>query len=344
MPLMLECTYMAQQYDFVAIGDITVDAFIELSHKDAKIIVDEKTGRKTLTMAFGGKLPYEDVVVVNAVGNSPNASVAAHRLGLRSALIANLGHDRNGKDCLDQLRKEGVDTDFVKVHEGKKTNYHYVLRYGAERTILIKHEEYPYVLPDFRTPPRYIYFSSIGENGIAHHHEIAAYVKEHPETKLAFQPGTFQIRLGVKELRDLYAVTEIFFCNKEEAQEILNTEEQSIPKLLKGIKELGPKIPVITDGPNGAFALDGETAWFMPMYPDPKEPISRTGAGDAFSSTFTSALALGNDVKTALAWGPINSMSVVQHIGAQAGLLSREEIEEYLQHAPENYVPKEVQD
>ena len=333
---------MTQQYDFIAIGDITVDAFIKLSEKDAKITTEERTGRKVLSMYFGGKLPYEDVTVVSAVGNSPNAAVAAHRLGLRSALSANLGNDRNGKDCLDQLRKEGVDTDFVKMHEGKKTNYHYVLRHGAERTILIKHEEYPYVLPDFRTPPKFFYFSSIGENGIAHHHEIAKYLKEHPETQLAFQPGTFQIRLGVQELKDLYAVTEIFFCNKEEAQEILGTEEQSIPALLKGIKALGPKIPVITDGPNGAFALDGETTWFMPMYPDPSEPISRTGAGDAFSSTFTSAIILGLDIKTALSWGPINSMSVVQHIGAQVGLLTREQLEEYLKNAPADYTPKQV--
>ena len=333
---------MKQQYDFIALGDITVDAFIELSKDDADVAIDMDTGRKTLHMPFGGKFPYKDVVVVNAVGNSPNAAVAAHRLGLRSALVANLGHDRNGKDCLDQLRKEGVDTDFVKVHEDKKTNYHYVLRYGAERTILIKHEEYPYLLPAFKTPPRFLYFSSIGENGVAFHHEVATYLKAHPETKLAFQPGTFQIRLGSKELKDLYEVTEIFFCNKEEAQEILGNEEQSIPKLLKGIKALGPKIPVITDGPNGAFALDGETTWFMPMYPDPKEPISRTGAGDSFSSTFTSALILGLDIKTALAWGPINSMSVVQHIGAQAGLLSRTQLEEYLKNAPADYIPKQV--
>jgi ribokinase len=329
---------MAQQYDFVAIGDTTIDAFIELSQEDAKITVDEKTGRKKLEMEFGGKLPYKDVTVVNAVGNSANAAVAAHRLGLRAALVSNLGHDRNGTDCLDTLRKEGIDTDFVKIHEGKKTNYHYILRYGAERTILIKHEEYPYLLPDFRTPPRFIYFSSIGENGVAFHHEVARYVAEHPETKLAFQPGTFQIRLGYEELKDLYAVTEIFFCNKEEAQDILKTDEQDIPTLVRKMKELGPKIPVITDGPRGAYALEGDTVWHMPMYPDPKEPVSRTGAGDSFSSTFVSALILGHDVKTALSWGPINSMSVVQHIGAQHGLLTREQILAYEASAPENYI------
>lgn len=331
------------KYDFVAIGDITVDAFIELSAEDARVTTDEKTGRKKLEMNFGEKLPYKDVTVVNAVGNSPNAAVSAYRLGLRSALVTNLGHDRNGTDCLTQLRKEGVDTDFVKVHEGKKTNYHYVLRLGAERTILIKHEEYPYVLPNFATPPKYLYFSSIGENGEQLHHDVALYLRAHPETKLAFQPGTFQIRLGAKKLKDLYELTEIFFCNKEEAQEILETEEQNIPTLLRGMRALGPKIPVITDGPNGAFALDLEgVAWFMPMYPDPKEPVSRTGAGDAFASTFTSAIILGESVGTALAWGPINSMSVVQQIGAQTGLLTREALLEYLKNAPDNYVPKQV--
>lgn len=335
-------TRMKQTYDFVALGDITVDAFIKLSEKDARVVKDERTGRKQLQMNFGEKLPYEDVTVVNAVGNSPNAAVSAHRLGLRSALVCNLGHDRNGKDCLDQLRMEGVDTTFVKVHEGKKTNYHYVLQLGAERTILIKHEEYPYSLPNFPTPPKFLYFSSIGENGIGFHDEVAEYLTDHPETKLAFQPGTFQIRLGKERLSELYRRTEIFFCNKEEAQEILGSDSTDIPELLRGMRELGPRIPVITDGPHGAFALEGDTAWYMPMYPDPKEPVSRTGAGDAFASTFTSAIILGNDVKTALAWGPINSMSVVQQIGAQKGLLTRDELLSYLEKAPDFYVPKQV--
>jgi sugar/nucleoside kinase (ribokinase family) len=113
-------------------------------------------------------------------------------------------------------------------------------------------------------------------------------------------------------------------------------------QLLKGIKELGPTIPVITDGPRGAYALAHDGVWHMPMYPDPAPPVDRTGAGDAFSSTFTSALALGYDVPTALQWGPINSMSVVQYIGAQQGLLSREQIEAYLAKAPAEYRPDKV--
>ncbi len=334
---------MSHQYDFVAIGDILIDAFIELNKDQADVSIDLDTGRKTLHMPFGGKVPYNNVVVVAAVGNSPNAAVAAHRLGLETGLVTNLGHDKYGQECLDALRQEGIHTDFVKVHEGKRTNYHYVLRYGAERTILIEHETYPYSLPDFPVPPKYMYFSSVGEHGIAFHHEIAKYVAEHPETKLVFQPGTFQIKLGVEELKDLYAVTEIFFCNLEEAQEILKSTERHVPTLIRGLRALGPKTPVVTDGPNGAYVIDADDqAWHMPMYPDPSDPVDRTGAGDSFSATFTAAIILGFSPEVALSWGPINSMSVVQYVGAQAGLLTREKLEEYLQNRPAEYVPTKI--
>ena len=334
---------MVQQYDFVAIGDIVIDAFIELSTEYSHVVKDVDSGKKTLMMDFGSKLPYKDVTVVNAVGNSPNAAVGAHRLGLQTALVTNIGHDRYGTDCLDALRQEGVHTDYVKVHEGKETNYHYVLRHGPERTILIKHEQYPYMLPDFEMPPRYIYFSSIGEHGLPFHFEIAKYVKEHPETKLVFQPGTFQIKLGAEKLKEIYEATEIFFCNKEEAQEILGTSEQDVPTLIREFKKLGPNMPVITDGPGGAYVVDEDNqAWHMPMYPDPAPPVDRTGAGDSFSSTFTAAIALGKTPAEALSWGPINSMSVVQHIGAQAGLLSREALLDNLGNAPEDYLAKKI--
>jgi ribokinase len=78
----------------------------------------------------------------------------------------------------------------------------------------------------------------------------------------------------------------------------------------------------------------------MPLYPDPAPPVDRTGAGDAFASTFVAALAKGLSLEDALRWGPINSMSVVQKVGAQAGLVTEQELHAYLQHAPDNYKPE----
>jgi len=329
-----------EELDFVSIGDIVTDEFIEL-RSDRAVVNNTLTGRKTLSMYFGDKLEYKGAVNVPAVGNSPNAAVSAKRLGLKTALVTDIGDDAGGEEIMAQLKEEGIDTQFVDVQAGKETNHHFVLRYGPERTILIKHEKYEYVVPDLGSP-KFVYFSSVGEHGIDYHHEIATYVREHEGVKLSFQPGSFQIQLGHEALRDVYEACELFFCNKEEAQQILATQEGNVSELLKRMRDLGPTIPVITDGPAGAYALAEDGVWHMPMYPDPAPPVDRTGAGDAFSSTFTAALALGHDVPTALRWGPVNSMSVVQHIGAQKGLLTLEQLEEYLSKAPEEYEAQKV--
>ncbi len=329
-----------QKLDFVAIGDMVTDAFIQLS--EAWVETDNPLKEKELCMKFGDKLPFTDVVVVPAVGNSPNAAVSAHRLGLKTGLVTNVGDDAFGKEQIYALKKQGIKTKYVMVHRGLASNYHYVLRYGAERTILVKHTEFPYVFPNISPGPKFLYLSSLAENSLEYHHQIAGYLKQHPEVKLAFQPGTFQIKLGYQTLKDLYAHTYLFFCNKEEAQKILGTDESDIKVLMGMLKELGPQVPVITDGPNGAYALFEGKAYFVPMYPDLKDPVDRTGAGDSFSSTVTSALALGKPIQEALLWGPINSMSVVQHIGAQAGLLPLAKIQEYLKNAPEGYKVTEI--
>ena len=88
--------------------------------------------------------------------------------------------------------------------------------------------------------------------------------------------------------------------------------------------------------------LDESGAYFMPPYPDPKPPVNRTGAGDAFASTFVSYLALGKPPLEALRRASINSAYVVQHIGAQKGLLARDALETYLHTAPADYQPRQI--
>lgn len=328
---------MEHNYDFLGIGDTTIDAFIRINQ--AEVRCDENNKRCQLCLNFADKIPYEDVYIVPAVGNSANAAVAASRLGLKSALMTNLGDDNNGTDCIKALAEENVGTQLVAIHKSQKTNYHYVLWHKDDRTILIKHEKYDYKLYDFNEP-KWIYLSSLGENSLNFHGELEKYLNERSEIKLAFQPGTFQMKFGKEALAGIYQRSDVFISNKEESQRILETDEGDIKNLLKMISELGPKIVVITDGPKGAYSYDGKEMLFMPPYPDPAPPLERTGAGDAFSSTFTVALALGKSVREALMWAPINPMSVVQQIGARAGLLTRPQLEELLKKAPADYEPK----
>lgn len=326
-----------KNYDFVAIGETTMDAFIRLEEASVHCNVNKENCE--LCVAFGAKIPYEFAEEIPAVGNAANAAVSASRLGLESALVANVGKDENGEKCLNSLKKDGVDISFVKVNPDKPTNYHYVLWYEMERTILQKHSEWTQKLPDI-SEPKWIYLTSLGEHTLEYHKEIAEYLKQHPNVKMAFQPGIFQIKFGKEALKEIYENTEVFFCNVEESRTILGNDEHDMKNQMRAIAELGPKKIFITDGIKGAYAYENGEAWFMPVYPH--EPFERTGAGDAFASTVISALALGKSIEEALLWGPINAMSVTLQVGAQKGLLSREKLEEYLKNAPEDYKPKKI--
>lgn len=332
---------MAKHIQFLGVGDIVTDVFIDL--KDGAKVQCDPDGRNCkLCIDWGTKIPFEDAVEVRAVGNSANASVSAARLGLTTGFVTAVGKDIHGDNCFETLKKENVDTSYISVSSEYPTNYHYVLRYGAERTILVKHAPFTYALPSGDEKVDMLYFSSIGSHALIFHDDVVAWLKAHPETKFAFQPGTFQILAGKERLRDVYQQTYIFFANVEEVQTILDTQDKDLKKLHDMMRALGPKYVVITDGPNGLTGSDGEKYYSLPMFPDIKDPVDRTGAGDATCSTISAMLATGMSFTEALRYGPVNSMNVVQYIGAQEGLLSKEKIEEYLANAPKDYIIKEI--
>jgi sugar/nucleoside kinase (ribokinase family) len=324
--------------NILAIGDIVTDAFIRLQDANVHCKIDNTACE--LCVRFGDKVPYESMEEVRAVGNSANAAVSASRLGLKTALIAAVGNDANGRNCLETLAKNGVETGYISVSREYPTNYHYVLWYDVERTILVKHAPFTYTIPEDMAPPKWIYLSSMGESSKDFHFEILDYLHIHHDVKLAFQPGTFQMKLGLDVLRPLYARADFLCMNVEEAQRVLGTDTSDKKRLLSLLHDLGPKTVVMTDGFNGAYASHHGEVYFMPIYPH--TPFERTGAGDAFASTIVSALVMGKTMEEALLWAPINAMSVVQSVGAQKGLLTQTEIKAFLTKAPEDYKPKKI--
>lgn len=330
---------MAEKPDIIAIGDVVTDAFIKLIDDEA--VTYENDQGKWLAMKFATKLPFDHAEILEAVGNAANAAVAFSRLGLNTAFVTNVGDDSHGRDMITSLHKDDVDTRFVRINAKKKSNYHYVLWYKEERTILIKHEEYDYQWPHLRESdtPKWVYFSSISEHAIEYHDQVADWLDDNPEVKLAFQPGTFQMEAGTERLKRIYQRSEVVILNREEAVFVSGGDYHDLHNLLDRLHGLGAKIAVITDGPDGAYVSDGQQRLKMPLYPDPSPPKERTGAGDAFASTFVAALAKGNNIEGALQWAPINSMSVVQKTGAQAGLLEEKELEKFLRESPDWYRP-----
>jgi len=329
------------RFDVISVGDTATDVFIRLLEGKVRTIEDA-TGR-WLDFPFGEKVPFAHAHTVESGGNAANAAVAFSRLGLATSFVSHVGDDQVGRDIQLALNKEGIDTHLLRVDPGVPSNRNFVLWFGEDRTLLVRPQAYDYHWPHLRPSeiPRWLYLSSVGSNAPQYYDQLIDWLEEEPSVRFAFQPGTFQIELGVPALAGLYRRADLLVCNREEAVEIGGGTLADVADLLERLHGLGASTVVITDGPTGAFASDATTRYRVGSYPDPTPPMERTGAGDAFTATLMAALCKGRTLREALAWAPINSMSVVQHVGSQAGLLNEHELEQWLEKAPSDYVVHE---
>ena len=316
------------KYDIVSIGDTTIDNFIELH--EATVHCNLNHADCELCLSYANKIPYENLIVQPA-GNSTNNAVGSARLGMKNAFVTSVGTDEQGKVIINELHKEGVDTQFIHITKGAKTNCHFVLVYRGERTILIKHNKFDYKLPQ-TLDTEWIYFSSMAAGTEKFHKEIEKFLLKHPKIKLSFNPGTFQMRMGLKKIGGLYKRTEILFLNREEAQLVTLQTTRDIRILISHMHKLGAKIAVITDGRDGSYASDGKTIWYMSEYPGPR--IEATGAGDAYGTAFTAAIFYGKSVPEAMCWGTVNGGNVVLYTGPHKGLQNKQQIEAYMRKHP----------
>ena len=322
--------------EFLAIGDTTLDNFLKIDSEEAHVVCSQKEKEYELCFSYADKIPVAEYHTTLG-GNSANAAVTAARMELNTAIWTVVGDDYIGNRTKKEFEKEGISTEYLQVDEKIRSKISTVINYKTERTILIYGDHYQYQIPKL-SKVDWVYISSLGKAEDGVYNDIVAWAQEYG-VKVVYQPGTFQIRMGWEPVKDLLKMTEIIFMNLQESEEFLanpkseirnpkqiqNTKFQ-IQNLLKGLMDFGGRMAVITDGDKGAYASDGKTIWSQGI-DETISAVEKTGAGDAYSSAFTCALMKGKAVPEAMLWGALNSESVIQKIGPQAGILHLEELE-----------------
>lgn len=309
------------RFDMISIGDTSLDTFLKIN--DASLLCSLDKDSCWFCLNYADKIPVEDLHFTPG-GNACNNAVGSARLGLKTALYTILGDDDSGQRILKTIKKEKVDPVYVKVQKNGRTNYSSVLTYKTDRTILVYHNPRTYQLPPL-TKTQWVYLTSMGKGFEKIHAQLLRYLTKNG-AKLAFNPGTHQLIAGEKSFETILRACGVLILNKEEALTVLGDHTDiQMKDMLAGLHHLGPEIVVITDGAKGAFGFDGKN--FYRMSPMPAHVVERTGAGDAFSTGLLAALSHGFPLQKALMWGSANSASVIEHIGPQAGLLTRLQIE-----------------
>ncbi len=312
--------------DLISIGDTTLDTFLEL--ENASVFCDLNKNNCQLCINYADKIPVKSVNQTVG-GNAANFAVGASRLGLKTGLFTILGDDAIGKQAKRLLLYEKIDPRLISIDKGKKTNNSTILNLRGERTILIFHEKRNYCPVQELPKAKFCYITSMkdGWECMLDKKNLTQWIDKN-NVFVGYNPGTFQIRAGIKNSKPLLKKTKVLFVNKKEAQIWLKTEEDDFEVLLKKLQQNGPEIVVITDSKNGSFAIKKSKVYFQPIFSN--KLVEATGAGDAYASGFISALFYGKKIEEAMIWGTKNAGSVIEKIGPQRGLLKRDKIKEVI--------------
>ena len=256
-------------------------------------------------------------------GNTANNAVGTRRLGVNVGAVLTLGDDSTGIQIIEKLKQEDVDLTYCIQQPATLSNFNIVVTYTGERTIFTYHAPRSYEFPVQLPKVPWVYLTSMGESYRPFYNHITEWLVKNPDTKLVFNPGSWQLRGGVKEIGNVFKLSHLVFVNKQEAEKLTGFEakDKVTKELLSALSGLGPKISVITDGSNGAYVFDGHQ--FLSCGIMPMDAYERTGAGDAFGSGFLSAVIEGKTLEESLIWGTVNSASVIGYTGAQKVCLKK---------------------
>jgi sugar/nucleoside kinase (ribokinase family) len=298
----------------VAIGAAVQDVFLL-----GKIFKPEREDDGMKAEFSLGSKNEVDEVVFSTGGGATNASVTFARQGLHSMYMGRIGNDIAGQAVLNALHADDVDTSLVLETKDYNTGYSVLmLAPSGERTILTYRgasNHYNLKATDFHAlQADWMYISSLSGD-IAALKTIVQYATQNG-IRVAINPGKGELSHR-KEFLEIVKKCHILSVNKEEMQQLIKEDDTKL--LMQKATKLVPLV-IVTDGPKGSIACDGQHMYRAGMYRDVKV-IDRTGAGDAFSSGFVAKIAQGQTIEQAMTFASANSTSVVSQLGAKAGIL-----------------------
>lgn len=302
--------------DVISIGASTVDIFV----KSKQFIV----ANNLLSLEYSSKNEISQSLIASG-GGATNSSTSFSRLGLKSACLSLIADDHLSNYIIDDLKKESVATNLLIKNKNDTTDYSVILvAPDGGRSILTNRGETRLeeknINWDKIPKTKWFYISSL-EGNIELLEQLIGFAKEN-KIKIALNPGNRELAQR-KKLLPLLKLVDFLLLNKTESEVLVefNVDDKDFWSKLVS---LSPSIVAVTNGRDGAYVFTEGKHYYSPIIN--VKPIDETGAGDAFGSTFISALIYKQTPQNALFWAIKNSASVVAHLGAKPGLLTLKQI------------------
>ncbi|MBR1543851.1 MAG: ribokinase [Muribaculaceae bacterium] len=278
-------------------------------------------------------LPGETIIgqdfITNQGGKGANQAVAVSRMGGDVSFVARVGNDGFGKQALQLLGEEGIDTTHVLTTEGVSTGIAMIPvdARGENSIIVVSGANAMLSEEDIEAAKPLIAGASIVlmqlETPIPTLIK-AVQVAHESGAKVLLNPAPFP-----KEPLpgDLLKNVDLITPNETEASMMSGvdvSDEESILKAIRAIQSLGVGDVIITAGSRGAYTIDDNKLLNVPAFK--VKAVDTTAAGDTFNGALCVALSEGLAMPEAILMANKAASVSVTRLGAWRSIPRRAEL------------------
>ena len=300
----------------------------------------EKNKEYDITVVGGGAVDVERFELVDgsyvqgerhAGGKGFNQAISAARAGAYTAIIGPVGNDENGKFLIENAKKNGVDTSYVEVIEGIKTDWAKIkIRYEDKDNDIqrMSGEAINELKPELIRKNKDVLLKS---------KTIVAQLKCPKETteelidfcydnnKTLILTPCRPEKLSIEDKRNLEYIEKITYitCNEKECQTIFNTDD------IVSCVEKYPNKLIVTLGSKGVMYHNGESVVHIPAIKI-DNVVDTVGAGDTFAGNFAASITKGLSIEEAVERSQYASSMSIMEKGATEGMPTEEELDKYI--------------
>lgn len=253
-------------------------------------------------------------------GKGANQAISAARLGVNVEFIGCVGNDSNGTFLIENFNKNNVKTESISILKNVSTGIASIRVCKGENSIIVvpganfsitkemidqnikKILNSKMVLIQLEIPINVVEYIV----NICFENKIPVILNPAPAMKL-----------------DDKIIDKVNFITPNEHETKIIFETDNFEKIVKAY----PNKLIITLGERGALYSDGNKVYQIPAYD--VNAIDTTGAGDTFNGALATALINRENIKNAIKFANKASALKIQKMGAQAGMPTLEEMEEF---------------
>lgn len=293
-----------KKFDVVGFGALNVDKLYNVN----KISCEDEEAYITNFDMFCG-------------GSAANTVIGLSKLGINTGFMGKVSKDHDGSLLLENLQKEGVDTEGILISEGRSGNVIGFVDKNGQRALyvdpgvndLIKPDE---VKLDYLENSKIVHLTSFVGESIKAQESVINEISE--DIIISLDPGRIYAERGTGYLKNILNRTDIILINEEELKHLTGHKYKTCKEGAEVLMEYGIDIVVIKRGDRGSYITDGNENYFIDSFN--VKCIDTTGAGDAFNAGFLYGFLNNRSIKESGKIGNFTASCCIQESGAIKGL------------------------